>query len=145
MESNLPATQNNNAVVTPDDINDNSDASAQQVVMCYVKTETRQDKIRLLNALENASDKINDHVNQVLEVTGIYAETHFSKKKNKEVSRTLVMTADGKNYATGSFVFMNSLKRITDIVGSPLEEKLKIKIVNREMENGKALLAQIVE
>lgn len=145
MESNLPATQNNNAVVTPDDINDNSDGSAQQVVMCYVKTETRQDKIRLLNALENASDKINDHVNQVLEVTGIYAETHFSKKKNKEVSRTLVMTADGKTYATGSFVFMNSLKRITDIVGSPLEEKLKIKIVNREMENGKALLAQIVE
>lgn len=143
--TNLPTTTNETAVARPEDVIDTADASAQQEVMKFVKTETRSDKIKLLNALENADEMINNHIGEVIEIVGVYAETHFSNKQQKPVCRVLIMGADGKSYATGSFVFMNSLKRIIDVFGSPLDEAIKIQINERAMEKGNALTASVVE
>lgn len=142
--TNLPTT-NENAVVKPDEVLDNTPATAPQVVMQYVKMESRQDKVQLLRALQSADEMVDKHRGETITIVGVYAETHFSQKKQAQVCRVLLISEDGKSYATGSFVFMNSLKQIIDVMGSPLDEPLAITIAERQMEKGTALIAQIAE
>lgn len=146
MESNNLPTTTNTAVAKAEDVIEPAVDNAMQVVINCVKKETRADKIALLNALDSADKRVTDCIGQVITVKGIYAETHYSKKKEKQVCRTLVIDDQGVSYATGSFVFMNSLKAIMDVFGAPTdEEPLKIQIVEKPMERGNAITAKVVE
>lgn len=144
--SDLPAPTNNQEVAAPSEVIDQPVDTAMQVVINCIKTDSRQDKIALLNALDSADGKLVDMVGQEITVKGVYAETHFSKKKQAPVCRVLIIDTDGKSYATGSFVFMNSMKNIIDVLGMPTdEEPLKIQVVEQVMEKGNAIKAKVVE
>lgn len=120
--------------------------NAMQVVINAVNTESRQDKIRLLNALDTADGKLVDMIGKIINVKGIYAETHYSQKKQKQVCRVLILADDGKSYASGSFVMLNSLTNIVSVLGVPSPDNpLTIEIIEQPMQNGNALKAKVVE
>lgn len=143
--SNLPTTTNNQEVTTSEVMEQPTDNTMQIMINC-VKTDSRQDKIALLNALDSADIKLVDMIGQEINIKGVYAETHYSHKKQAPVCRVLIIDTEGKSYATGSFIFMNSLKNIIDVLGAPTDsEPLKIKVVEQTMEKGNAIKAKVVE
>lgn len=141
--TNLPTQANND---TKSEVIDQPVDNAMQIVLNCVKTDSRADKIALLNALDSADGRLADMVGQVINVKSVYAEQHFSHKKHAPVCRVLIIDTNGKSYATGSFFFMNSMKNIIDVLGQPTEsEPLKIQIAEQPMEKGNAIKAKVVE
>lgn len=140
---NLPVKANTDEVAV-------AEATDQEglinVVINCVSTESRSDKIALINALDTADQKLTDNIGKILEIKGIYAETHISRKTHEPVCRVLLIDIEGKSYATGSFVFLNSLKNIITVLGNPTpDQPLKIQITEVAMEKGNALKAKVIE
>lgn len=142
MESNNQvATINNQG----DEVEPVVNGDMEQVINA-VPTNNRAQKVALVNAMLTADKMLADCVGQEIELAGVYAETHYSQKKQKQVCRVLVLGKDGISYATGSFVFMNSLKAIIGVFGNPSEENpIKIQVLERSMEKGNAIIAKVVE
>lgn len=141
-QENLPVKTNNETTI----VETNDQESLINVVINCMATESRSDKIALINALDSADQKLIDNIGKTLEVKGIYAETHISRKTGEPVCRVLLIDTEGKSYATGSFVFLNSLKNIVSVLGVPTsEEPLKIQIAQVAMEKGNSLKAKVVE
>lgn len=141
-QENLPVKTNNETII----VETNDQESLINVVINCMATESRSDKIALINALDRADQKLMDNIGKTLEVKGIYAETHISRKTGEPVCRVLLIDTEGKSYATGSFVFLNSLKNIVSVLGVPTsEEPLKIQITQVAMEKGNSLKAKVVE
>lgn len=141
-QENLPVKTNNETTI----VETNDQESLINVVINCMATESRSDKIALINALDSADQRLIDNIGKTLEVKGIYAETHISRKTGEPVCRVLLIDTEGKSYATGSFVFLNSLKNIVSVLGAPTsEEPLKIQIAQVAMEKGNSLKAKVVE
>lgn len=143
---NLPVAQTDNQLATAGEVVEQTIDNRMEIVINCVKTDTRADKIALLNALDTADGKIVDMVGQVINIKGVYAETHVSKKTKQPVCRVLIIDDNGKSYASGSFVFMNSLKNIISVLGEPsIHNPLKIQVMEQPMERGNAIKAKVIE
>lgn len=143
---NLPATQTNSEVVSAEEIN--AQDTAINVVMNYVSTETKQDKIAFLNALDNADVMLNKEIGTIITIKSVYACTNYSRKKNKQVCRLLIIDDQGRSHATGSFFAMNSLRNIINVFGNPqeVEDPIKVQVCEKDLGEGKnALTFKVVE
>lgn len=96
------------------------------------------DKITLLNAMQNCDVKLIDVVDQVIELKGAYIEERpvevvdeeTGEVKNKSKYVTMLFGTDGKSYVAGSYGIYNSLMQLASVMGLPTESnKYKVKTI----------------
>lgn len=92
-------------------------------MFCSVVADSRAGKIRLANAINNANEKLIDHINEEIKVTDVIAyPVDLVDEETGELFTTLrIVLIDINNnaFACVSQGITNSLKRIFAIVGMP--------------------------
>ena len=110
-------------------------------VLCTLNLQNPEDVDLLLSTQDNKDiEKINDHVGEELEVTGLYIREREVEDTNEEGEvityykhTTIIFTADNRMLVTGSNAFFMSLQLICDFKGYPSKEMpIKIKIVQTD-------------
>lgn len=117
--------------------------SANGKVFSTIKAETKEDKKKLYNALQNCDVMIKDIPGQQITFDGIYIN-EYQKAELKEDStprighKTILFGTDGKTYITTSNYFFNSISQIIAANGGvSKEDPLTIKITKKATKNGK--------
>lgn len=125
--------------------------SANGKVFTTVKAETKEDKKKLYNALQNCDVMIKDIKGQQITFDGIYVN-EYQKTDLKEDGtprighKTILFGTDGKTYITTSNYFFNSISQILAANGGvSKDDPLTIKIVARQTKGqGEAIAAEWV-
>lgn len=101
-----------------------------------MRDEAQQDM--LLSAMEEVDYKLNDHINEVINVIGYYVLEREVDSVNEETGEVitrkkhaLVLFDDNhKSYATGSNACFMSFSNIVSIKGTPsIDKPLRVKII----------------
>ena len=106
---------------------------------------SRKSAVAIYNAINNADEKIADHINEVIEAVNVVA--HPVELVNEETGeiiealRTVIVAKDGKSYTATSQGITSALSKIFSIVGSPdggawEKEPVKMKIKQIKTRNG---------
>ena len=110
-------------------------------VQHFIDTSTREGKIKLYSALQNA-EKLDEHLNEPLDMTNAVAQAvQVTDDQTGEISNTvrvIIVTADGKAYAATSPTLAAGLNTMFGIFGTPntWTEPLTIKVVERRSRRG---------
>lgn len=112
---------------------------------CSVKTETEEDKIKLLNALENCDFLLNDIAPREIIVKDVlvqqYEKDVEGEKKTKY--RTILFDTEGKTYVTTSNFFFFALSKIFSVMGTPdkWSKPYTFEVYKKDIQNGKKALS----
>lgn len=100
--------------------------------------ETRKERAQLFNAVNNPTDKVSAHINEVIWAKDLYAEVIeiAEKDENDEPTGALVtaprvvfIAADGRTYQAVSNGIFNALPKLFKVFGEPTwDEPLPLKI-----------------
>ena len=123
--------------------------TANGKVFTTVKTETKEDKKKLYNALQKCDVMVKDIPGQEITFNGIYVN-EYQKTELKEDGtprighKTILFGTDGKTYITTSNYFFNSILQILDFNGGVSEsDPITIKIVKKPTKGqGEAIAAE---
>lgn len=125
--------------------------SANGKVFSTIKAETKEDKKKLYNALQNCDVMIKDIPGQQITFDGVYInEYQKSELKDDGTPRighkTILFGTDGKTYITTSNYFFNSISQIIAANGGvSKDDPLTIKIVKKATKGqGEAIAAEWV-
>ena len=125
--------------------------SANGKVFSTIKAETKEDKKKLYNALQNCDVMIKDIPGQQITFDGVYInEYQKSELKDDGTTRighkTILFGTDGKTYITTSNYFFNSISQIIAANGGvSKDDPLTIKIVKKATKGqGEAIAAEWV-
>lgn len=92
-------------------------------MFCSVKPTSREERIALYNAVNNASEHLIKHVNEKIKVKDVVAYPVKLEDENTgemfTALRVVLIDNNNKSYACVSQGIVNSLKRIFSIVGMP--------------------------
>lgn len=119
----------------------NTENTELGTVQHFIDTSTREGKIKLYSALQNA-EKLDEHLNEPLAMTNAVAQAvQVTDDQTGEVSttvRVIIVTADGKAYAATSPTLAAGLNTMFGIFGTPntWDEPLAIKVVERRSRRG---------
>ena len=108
---------------------------------CSLIPKTDEDAATLFNAI-GSPDKIADHINEIIEVSHIYAEViQVVSEANGEtvnVPRVVLIDQKGKGYQAVSVGIYNAAKRLLQLFGTPetWSKPKKIKIRNISLQGG---------
>lgn len=120
-------------------------SQAQNAGYCSIKAESEEEKIKLLNALENCDFLLNDIAPKEIEVKDVliqqYEKDVEGEKKTKY--RTILFDTDGKTYITNSNFFFYALSKIFNVMGTPDKwaKPYTFEIYKKEVQNGKKALS----
>ena len=113
---------------------------------CSIQNDgSRKSKVAIFNAINNAEEKVSDHINEVLEIVNLVAHpvTLVDEQTGEvtEALRTVLIDKNGKGYEAVSGGIANALSRIMAIVGEPMngaweKEPVKMKIKQVKTRNG---------
>ena len=125
--------------------------SANGKVFTTVKAETKEDKKKLYNALQNCDVMIKDIPGQEITFDGVYVN-EYQKTELKEDGtprighKTILFGTNGKTYITTSNYFFNSLSLILGANGGvSKDDPITIKIVKKATKGqGEAIAAEWV-
>lgn len=118
---------------------------------CSIATESKEEQVKLYNALESCDALLNDCEGTVINLKDIYCEQkEVVDDKTGEVRtkyRTILFDESGKTYATGAYGIFNSIKKIINIWGLPTtwEQPIKVKVAKKNIGNGKQSLTLLLE
>lgn len=110
-------------------------------VQHFIDTSTREGKVKLYSALQNA-EKLDEHLNEPLAMVNAVAQSvQVTDDQTGEVSNTvrvIILTADNKAYAATSPTLAAGLNTMFGIFGTPntWAEPLCIKVVERRSRRG---------
>lgn len=111
----------------------------------------RSAAVAFYNATSNPSDKLKEHVNEVLSLVHVSVEcVEVSKDDVPEgktiAPRVVLITADGRSYSCVSVGVYQSLKRMFTLLGNPdtWTEPVKIKPVLISTKKGQVLSLNLV-
>lgn len=116
-----------------------------------IKAETKEDKKKLYNALQNCDVMIKDIPGQEITFDGFYVN-EYQKTELKEDGtprighKTILFGTDGKTYITTSNYFFNSISQILGANGGvSKDDPITIKIVKKATKGqGEAIAAEWV-
>lgn len=125
--------------------------NANGKVFSTIKAETKEDKKKLYNALQNCDVMIKDIPGQTITFDGIYINEYQKNELKEDGSprighKTILFGTDGKTYITTSNYFFNSIAQILGANGGvSKEDPLTIKIVKKATKGqGDAIAAEWV-
>lgn len=119
----------------------NTENTELGTVQHFIDTSTREGKIKLYSALQNA-EKLDEHLNEPLAMSNAVAQAvQVTDDQTGEVSttvRVIIVTADGKAYAATSPTLAAGLNTMFGIFGTPntWDAPLTIKVVERRSRRG---------
>lgn len=119
----------------------NTENTELGTVQHFIDTSTREGKIKLYSALQNA-EKLDEHLNEPLNMTNAVAQSvQVTDDKTGEISNTvrvIIVTDDNKAYAATSPTLAAGLNTMFGIFGTPntWTEPLCIKVVERRSRHG---------
>lgn len=119
----------------------NTENTELGTVQHFIDTSTREGKIKLYSALQNA-EKLDEHLNEPLLMSNAVAQAvQVTDDQTGEVSttvRVIIVTSDGKAYAATSPTLAAGLNTMFGIFGTPntWAEPLTIKVVERRSRRG---------
>ena len=119
----------------------NTENTELGTVQHFIDTSTREGKIKLYSALQNA-EKLDEHLNEPLEMVNAVAQAvQVTDDQTGEVSNTvrvIIVTADNKAYAATSPTLAAGLNTMFGIFGTPnaWSEPLTIKVIERRSRRG---------
>lgn len=119
----------------------NTENTELGTVQHFIDTSTREGKIKLYSALQNA-EKLDEHLNEPLEMVNAVAQAvQVTDDQTGEVSNTvrvIIVTADNKAYAATSPTLAAGLNTMFGIFGTPnvWTEPLTIKVIERRSRRG---------
>lgn len=119
----------------------NTENTELGTVQHFIDTSTREGKIKLYSALQNA-EKLDEHLNEPLEMVNAVAQAvQVTDDQTGEVSNTvrvIIVTADNKAYAATSPTLAAGLNTMFGIFGTPnvWETPLTIKVIERRSRRG---------
>lgn len=119
----------------------NTENTELGTVQHFIDTSTREGKIKLYSALQNAK-KLDEHLNEPLNMTNAVAQAvQVTDDQTGEISNTvrvIIVTADGKAYSATSPTLAAGLNTMFGIFGTPntWTEPLCIKVVERRSRRG---------
>lgn len=119
----------------------NTENTELGTVQHFIDTSTREGKIKLYSALQNA-EKLDEHLNEPLEMVNAVAQAvQVTDDQTGEVSNTvrvIIVTADNKAYAATSPTLAAGLNTMFGIFGTPnvWDEPLTIKVIERRSRRG---------
>lgn len=119
----------------------NTENTELGTVQHFIDTSTREGKIKLYSALQNA-EKIDEHLNETMLMSSAVAQAvQVTDDKTGKVSatvRVIIVTADGKAYAAISPTLAAGLNTMFGIFGTPntWDAPLAIKVVERRSRHG---------
>lgn len=106
---------------------------------CSMNAETPEEKVTLFNALNGATTKIRDKVNEELMIKDVYVEkvvcVNEDTKEKSVCPRTVLIDENGNGYTAVSIGVFSSLKKLFQIFGIPTWEKplcIVPKLVNKD-------------
>ena len=107
-------------------------------------TETTEDKMHLFQ-VSTTSERLGDHIGEVISVTDVYMETVDVAKRDtgdlEKAVRIIFITEDGEAYACVSLGVLSCVKRIFAFIGpAPWNPPLKVKITQRNVGDKKRIL-----
>lgn len=102
---------------------------------------SREDAIKIYNAINNKGDSLDDHKGEVIEMVNVAAHPVELVDENTgelvRSLRTIIIDKNGKNYDAVSQGIASSLQKVFAIVGSaPFNPPLKIKVVEQKTRKG---------
>lgn len=111
----------------------------------------RSAAVAFYNATSNPSDKLKEHVNEVLSLVHVSVECVEVSKDDVPEGKTIaprivLITADGRSYSCVSVGVYQSLKRMFTLLGNPdtWTEPVKIKPVLISTKKGQVLSLNLV-
>ena len=112
---------------------------------CSILPKTKEEKVKLFNALEQCDVRLSDCKGQTIAVKDVFVQK-YDKEENGEIKtkfRTILFDKDGKTYVTASYGIYNSLSKIISAFGEPQtwEEPLSVTVVERPLGDGRNALA----
>ena len=119
----------------------NTENTELGTVQHFIDTSTREGKIKLYSALQNA-EKLDEHLNEPLLMSNAVAQAvQVTDDQTGEVSttvRVIIVTADGNAYAATSPTLAAGLNTMFGIFGTPntWDAPLTIKVVERRSRRG---------
>lgn len=119
----------------------NTENTELGTVQHFIDTSTREGKIKLYSALQNA-EKLDEHLNEPLAMVNAVAQAvQVTDDQTGEVSNTvrvIIVTADNKAYAATSPTLAAGLNTMFGIFGTPnvWDEPLTIKVIERRSRRG---------
>lgn len=119
---------------------------AQSAGYCSIKAETDEEKIKLLNALENCDFLLNDIAPKEIEVKDVLIQQYEKEDGEGEKRikhRTILFDVEGKTYITTSNYFFYALSKIFKVMGTPdnWQKPHTFEIYKKEVQNGKKALS----
>lgn len=131
-------------------------------VATTLNLETKENKVKLYNALQQCDVRINDIKGQVIEIKDVYIEEKeiYEYDENGEVKvvdgkevqktkfRTIIFGVDGKTYVSSAYGVVNSMRTIISIFGLPTEENIiKVKVGTRPTQKPgqESLILTVIE
>lgn len=119
----------------------NTENTELGTVQHFIDTSTREGKIKLYSALQNA-EKMDEHLNEPLDMVNAVAQAvQVTDDQTGEVSptvRVIIVTANNRAYAATSPTLAAGLNTMFGIFGTPntWTEPLRIKVVERRSRRG---------
>lgn len=119
----------------------NTESTELGTVQHFIDTSTREGKIKLYSALQNAK-KLDEHLNEPLHMTNAVAQAvQVTDDQTGEISNTvrvIIVTDEGNAYAATSPTLAAGLNTMFGIFGTPntWTEPLCIKVVERRSRRG---------
>ena len=119
----------------------NTEETTLGTVQHFIDTSTREGKIKLYSALQNA-EKLDEHLNEPLAMVNAIAQAvQVTDDQTGEISNTvrvIIVTADNKAYSATSPTLAAGLNTMFGIFGTPDKwaEPLTIKVVERRSRRG---------
>lgn len=141
MENSLVLNNENNLVL-----------NGNKEVYHTLDLQTKDDKIKLYNSLQQCDILLNDIKNTVIEIEGAYIESKILEERdekgelkynektgeviNKRHYRIILFGTDGKTYVSSATGVYNSIIQIINIFGKPSKDnKIKVKISEKSVKN----------
>lgn len=115
---------------------------------CSFVAETREDQIKLYNALSNPENKLGDFINNEINMKDISVEWVNLPNLNGEMHdapRIVIFDDKGKTYVATSIGILTAITRIAKIIGSPTwETPVKVRVIQVDSKGRKVLTLKMI-
>ena len=125
--------ERNELMVSDEGANMIADLTTARSSFCSLEAETPKQKAVLFAAMNNPEKRIGDCINEIIEITDVYAEfvdcTNRETGEIESVPRTVLIDKNGVGYQAVSKGIFGATKKLFQVYGMPTwETPVKIKI-----------------
>ena len=141
---NAPVVQYHDTMVSnvqPDFVTQLQEESSQ---FCSMRAETFKEKAQLFNAINTNSERLADHINEVINVKDVFCEEVECRSEQtgllEKCPRIVLIDTENKGYTSVSFGVFSSLRKLfmPNMLGLPTWEggvPLKIKQIKKDKKS----------